>query len=280
MDNKEKRSGFIDTLTYVPSAILKNKKMVLTLAKNDFKTKFAGSYLGIIWAFIQPVITVLVYWFVFQVGFRASSVTDFPFVIYLVVGIVPWFFFSDALNGGANALTEYSYLVKKVVFNIDILPAVKIISALFVHVFFLLVSVVILCAYGYAPFSPYVLQFLYYEVCLGVFVIGLAYFCSAITVFFRDMTQIINIVILQVGMWMTPIMWEPYEMLPPTLLKIFKLNPMFYIVDGFKDAFLYHRTFWGDKALWSIYFWVLTIAIYILGVTVFKRLKIHFADVL
>ena len=102
--------------------------MIYKLAKNDFRTKYAGSYLGIIWAFIQPVVTVLVYWFVFEVGFRAGENTlPVPFVLYLIAGIVPWFFFQDGLIGGTNSMLEYSYLVKKVVFQISVLPVVKII---------------------------------------------------------------------------------------------------------------------------------------------------------
>ena len=113
--------------------ILKNnRKLIFSLAKNDFKTRFAGSYLGIFWAFVQPVVTILVYWFVFQVGFRNGTVDEFPFVLWLTAGLVPWFYFSEALMGATNSLLEYSYLVKKVVFNIDILPVIKVLSALFV----------------------------------------------------------------------------------------------------------------------------------------------------
>ena len=116
--------------------IISNRKLIWDLSKNDFKTRFAGSYLGIIWAFVQPIVTVLVYWFVFTVGFRSSDVGDAPYTIWFISGIIPWFFFSDALNSTSNVFLEYSYLVKKVVFKIEILPTVKIISALFVHLFF------------------------------------------------------------------------------------------------------------------------------------------------
>ena len=129
----------------LPAELYQNRKLVLSLAKNDFKTKYAGSYLGIVWAFIQPIVTILVYWFVFSVGLKAGTVSDYPFVLYLVSGIVPWFFFQDALNGGTNALIEYNYLVKKVVFKISILPIVKIISALFVHVFFVAFCTALMC---------------------------------------------------------------------------------------------------------------------------------------
>lgn len=128
--------------------IISNRKLIWDLSKNDFKTRFAGSYLGIIWAFVQPIVTVLVYWFVFEKGMHASGINlrsgiTAPFVLWLIAGLVPWFFFQEVLSGGTNALMEYSYLVKKVVFQIDILPIIKLISALFVHLFFY-------CIYNYS----------------------------------------------------------------------------------------------------------------------------------
>ena len=97
----------------IPAAIcmvkesIESRKMIFNLAKNDFKTKYAGSYLGIIWAFVQPVVTILLYWFVFQVGFRSRPLGDYPFVLWLTAGLVPWFFFSDAWNGATNSMLEY-----------------------------------------------------------------------------------------------------------------------------------------------------------------------------
>ena len=118
--------------------IISNRKLIWDLSKNDFKTRFAGSYLGIIWAFVQPIVTVLVYWFVFEKGMHASGINlrsgiTAPFVLWLIAGLVPWFFFQEVLSGGTNALMEYSYLVKKVVFQIDILPIIKLISG-FVYI--------------------------------------------------------------------------------------------------------------------------------------------------
>ena len=262
----------------LPAELYQNRKLVLSLAKNDFKTKYAGSYLGIVWAFIQPIVTILVYWFVFSVGLKAGTVSDYPFVLYLVSGIIPWFFFQDALNGGTNALIEYNYLVKKVVFKISILPIVKIISALFVHVFFVAFALLLCACYGYTP-SLYTLQIIYYSVCTFLFVLGLVYATSAIVIFFRDLAQIIGI-FLQVGVWLTPIMWD-IDMLSshPWLIKLFKLNPMYYVVTGYRDSMLGHVGIW-NHASWAIYFWVVTILLFGLGSVIFKRLKPHFADVL
>lgn len=257
--------------------ILKNnRKLILSLAKNDFKTRFAGSYLGIFWAFVQPIVTILVYWFVFEIGLRNGSVGEFPFVLWLTAGLVPWFYFQEAWMGATSSLMEYSYLVKKVVFNIDVLPIIKVLSALFVNSFFVLVFILICSVYGYYP-SFYALQIFYYMICLVCLVIAISYMTSAVMVFFRDLGQLINIV-LQIGMWMTPIMWQS-TMVGERFQRILKLNPMYYIINGYREAMLTKVWFW-EHSLWTVYFWGLIFILMFVGTKIFKRLKPHFADVL
>lgn len=271
--------GFLklsERLLALPIELYQNRKLILSLAKNDFKTKYAGSYLGIVWAFVQPVVTILVYWFVFEIGLKSQPMENFPFILWLMAGLVPWFFFSEALNSGTNALLEYNYLVKKVVFKISILPIVKIISALFVHIFFIAFTLIIYWLYGYHP-DMYWLQLIYYTICMFFLVLGISYSTCAIVIFFRDLTQIISI-ILQVGMWMTPILWN-YTILPSNLQFIFKLNPMFYIVGGYRDTLIDKIWFW-EKYYYSLYFWILTAVLFGIGTLIFKRLKVHFADVI
>lgn len=270
-------------LVQVPREIVENRRLIFNLAKNDFKTQYAGSYLGIFWAFVQPIVTVLVYWFVFEKGLHAGAMNTkagitVPFVLWLIAGIVPWFFFQDALNGATNALMQYSYLVKKVVFKISVLPVVKMISALFVHMFFVAFAIILYCCYGRFP-DLYLLQIFYYTLCMFVLVLGISYATCAIVGFFRDLTQIISIV-LQVGIWMTPIMWNFDAIhLPSVLRALFKLNPMYYVVNGYRDAFINKVWFWEHPEL-TLYFWVLTAALFGVGMTVFRKLKVHFADVL
>ena len=257
-----------------------NKRMVLSLAKNDFKQRFAGSYFGIMWAFVNPVVTIMLYWFVFTIGFRnPQSNGSYPFVLWLIAGLIPWFLFSEALTSGTNALLEYSYLVKKVVFKIDILPIVKIMSASVVHFFFLIMMVIVYWFMGYPP-SLYQLQVIYYLICMWMLLIALVYATSAIVLFFRDLGQIITI-FMQVFMWMTPIMWN-IQMVQgrfPWLVNLLKLNPVFYIVQGYRDAMFAEKWFW-ERPIWTIYFWVLVLFIYIAGTHVFQKLRPHFADVL
>lgn len=260
----------------LPAEIWGSRKLILNLAKNDFKTRYAGSYLGIVWAFIQPVVTIMVYVMVFTVGFKSGTTQNIPFTLYLIGGMVPWLYFQEALGAGTGALLEYSYLVKKVVFKISILPIVKLISAMFVHICFVAFAIFVFIVYGYIP-DIHIIQIIYYAFAMFVFVLAICYTTSAIVVFFRDLTQIIMI-ILQVGVWSMPILWD-IGIAPAKWQWLFKINPMYYIVSGYRQS-LYEGVWFWDRFAINIYFWVITIILLIIGTTVFKRLKVHFADVL
>ena len=165
----------------------RNRRLIWKLSKNDFKTRYAGSYFGVVWAMVQPVVIVLVYWFVFQIGLNNATAElkqgiKVPFVLWLVSGIVPWFYFSESLSNGTSALLEYNYLVKKVVFNINILPLVKTMAALFIHAFFVVFMVLLFALYGYYP-GLHTLKVIYFSAALMIFVTGVCMLTSARVVF-------------------------------------------------------------------------------------------------
>ncbi len=273
---------FYDKIFIIPRELYQSRELIWKLARNDFKKRYAGSYLGFVWALIQPVITVLMYWIVFDVVFNArsqmiASGVEVPYVLYLTAGLVPWFYFSEAITNGTNALLEYSYLVKKVVFKISILPIIKLIAATFIHIFFTCILLVVACFYGYYP-TIYTIQVVYYTICLFVLVLAMSYCTCAIVVFFRDLGQIINI-ILQVGMWATPILWDINMIHDDRLIILFKLNPLVYIVNGFRNS-VYGGEWFFTHFYSSTYFWIFTVGLFCLGSLIFKKLKVHFADVL
>ncbi len=279
--------GLIYALLYnklmtLPVELFQNRRLIWKLAKNDFKTRYAGSWMGIVWAFVQPVVTVVMYYFVFEVVFTsraqaASTGLEIPYALWLTVGLVPWFFFSEALNNGTGALLSYNYLVKKVVFKVSILPIIKLVAATFVHFFFVAFMLVMYHIFGYGP-NPYAVQLIYYSICMFVFTLAICYTTCAVVVFFRDLTQIINI-LLQVGMWATPILWNLDIVTNPTLRMVLKMNPVFYIVNGYRDA-LFERTWFWEDFFSTAFFWIVTCVLFGIGTLIFKRLKPHFADVL
>lgn len=273
---------YYDRMFIIPKELFQSRELIWKLSKNDFKKRYAGSYLGFFWALVQPVVTVLMYWIVFDKVFQtrgqlAASGVEVPYVLYLTAGLVPWFYFSEAITNGTNALLEYSYLVKKVVFNISILPIIKLVAATFIHLFFVVVLLVVAVFYGYYP-NIYTTQVIYYSFCLFMLVLAMSYCTCAVTVFFRDLAQIINIG-LQVGMWATPILWNIDMLNNSTLITFFKLNPLVYIVNGYRNA-IYGDEWFFEHFYSSTYFWIFTVTLFCIGSLIFKRLKVHFADVL
>jgi len=257
--------------------LLSKRQLIAELTKADFKKKYLGSYLGILWAFVHPAIYIVIVWFVFQVGFRSNPMGDFPFVLWMLVGIIPWFFFSECLSSASNSVLDNAFLVKKLVFSLGMLPLVKILSSLIIHFFFIFVIFIMFLVYGYSP-SIYNLQVFYYLFAAIVLLLGLSWLTSALTLFLKDTGQIVTM-ILQFAFWMTPIFWSPKN-LPPDTMNLLKLNPMYYIVEGYRESFIYKTWFWEQHYMLTLYFWCVALFFFITGAVVFRRLRPHFADVI
>ena len=257
------------------------RKLILDLSKADFRKRFVGSYFGIVWMFIQPMVTIAIYAFIFgEHGMRnAPPVEGATYVIWLTPGLIPWFFFSEVLNTGTNCLQEYHYLVKKVVFEVEMLPVIKLISCFMVHVCFLVIMIGLYLVSGYVPKITWI-QVLYYSFAASMFSLALVYFTSAVQVFFKDMAQIVGIC-LQFGMWLTPIMYDEaiFTTRAAWLGTVFKLNPYYYIVAGYRDSMMTGNWFF-ERPTMTIYFWAVTLIVMIVGLKVFKKLRPHFSDVL
>ena len=256
--------------------IIRSKRLILEMTKKDFEAKYLGSYLGIVWAFIQPTINILIFWFVFEVGFKSKPVENFPFILWFLSGILPWFFFSESVASATTSIVDYSYLVKKVVFQVSILPIIKLLSAACIHLFFIGVLFIIFKIYGYNPVI-YNLQVFYYLFATFVLVLGISWITSSVLVFLRDIGQVVNMT-LQFLFWLTPVFWS-IGMVPEKYHRILQLNPVYYIIQGYRDSFIYHKWFWEDIYS-TAYFWIITLSLLLVGAILFSRLRPHFADVL
>ncbi len=256
--------------------LYRNRVLIIQLTERDFKTRYLGSYLGLLWAFIQPTVTILIFWFVFEVGFKSAPVGDFPFILWLITGIIPWFFVADTLSSATSSIVENSFLVKKVVFRVSMLPIVKLLSALIIHLFFVLVIFAFFISYGIRP-TLYSLQVFYYGFAMIVLLLGLSWMTSALIIFFKDVGQIVAM-FLQFGFWLTPIFWA-IDMVPVKYQFFIKLNPAYYVIQGYRDSFIHKVWFW-EHPLYSAYYWGVTALFFVAGAVIFNRLRPHFADVL
>jgi len=253
-----------------------NKNLIKELLRNDLRRRYLGSYLGVFWLIIQPIISIFIFWFVFQVGFKTASVGEHPFFLWLVAGILPWFYFSEAFSGASASIIEQANLIKKISFNSIVLPVVKIINSLLIHLFFILIMMALFFYYGYAPTLSW-LSLIYYLLCLVALINGFSLISSALTPFIKDISQIVG-VIIQFGFWITPIFWN-VKSIPLSYQSIFEYNPVYYIVNGYRDVLLDNQPFWNEPTK-AIYFLLFVLILNVIGFKIFTNVKPHFPDVL
>ena len=255
---------------------LENREMFWQLAKNDFKARYATSVLGVAWAYIQPLCTVLVLWFVFQVGLRSTDIGGIPFIVWYAPAYLVWSFFQETVSNMTNCIKEYHYLVRKVNFKVSLIPTVKMVPCILVHLGFFVFIICLNLLYG-IRFHISNLQMIYYFGCAILFAYGLGLICATIAPFTGDIQSIVNVV-MTVGFWATPIVWN-IENMPDKVKMILKLNPMYYVCNGYRDAWLTHAPFWTQRGT-TIWFWAVTITLILLGSRLFRKMSPEFVDVL
>jgi len=264
-----------ETKTFILDLVQK-RAIIFELAKRDFQQQYQGSYLGFIWMFLQPLLFFLVLYVIFTFGFRSAGTGDMPFELYLISGMIAWMFFGGTFSSLTGVVKNHAFLVKKVDFRLSVLPIIKILSNLPAHVFLLAVAIALCWYRGYAP-SLYTLQIIYYLLAMLLLLLGLGWLTSSSSIFIKDISNIVA-VFVQFGFWLTPIFWN-ISMIPSKYQWIFELNPMFYIITGYRDSLISHTPFWYR---WEdgIFFWSVALFFLLIGITTFRKLKPHFAEVI
>ena len=129
--------------------VIKNRKLIMQLGKNDFKNRFANTSLGAIWGFLQPFIFMLTYAIVFQFILKTGSGGDYPYAVWFFPGMTMWQWINDTIMSASNSIRTYSYLVKKVVFPVNIIPVISIVASSFVGLFLVAIATAICIIYVY-----------------------------------------------------------------------------------------------------------------------------------
>tara|TARA_R110002012_G_scaffold320323_1_gene543259 strand:- start:366 stop:1199 length:834 start_codon:yes stop_codon:yes gene_type:complete len=256
--------------------IVKSRDMIWAMALRDFQIRHIGTVGGAIWAVVQPLALVTVFYFVFAVGFRVQSPENTPFILWFVAGQVAWTFFNDNLLSITSSVTGNAHLIKKTVFPSEIFAVIRVVSGTISHLIFFAI-LVLMTIFLNIPFHIERILVLYYYFSMVIFVLGLGWLLSALEPFFRDISQAMGI-ILNVWFWATPIVW-PENIIPERYHWVLDYNPIYYLVTGYRQSMIYQTVIWPDP--WSTaYFWGVTAILFLLGITVFNRLKPEFVDVI
>ena len=258
-------------------SVIKNRKLIWQLGRNDFKNRFASTSLGSIWGFLQPFVFMFTYVIVFQYILKTGSSGDYPYVVWFLPGMAIWQWLNGSIMSASVSIRSYSYLVKKVVFPVDTIPMISIVASSFVGLFLVLVAIVVCMFFGY---MPSVLKLLYVLVATYAFVIAFTRFTSAVTTVVPDFSNLLGIA-MQLFFWFTPIIWN-LSMLNEhqTILTLIKCTPFTYLVTAFREVFMEGSIISENNFIFTIVFWVIVVIMFVWGNSLFKRNKKDFADVL
>lgn len=257
--------------------VIKNKKLILKLGKNDFKNRFASTSLGSLWGFLQPFVFMMMYVVVFQFIFKTTGEGNSPYVVWFLPGMAMWMCLNDNIIGASGSIRSYAYLVKKVVFPVNVIPMITIIGNSIVSIFLFMIAAVVCIIFGYIP---NILEFVYVILAAYAFIIAVTRFTSAVTTLVPDFSNLLSIG-MQLFFWATPVVWGLTMIAEhQTILKIMQCLPFTYLVTAFRQAFMGGNIITAGHGIYTIIFWALTIVIFLWGNHIFKKNKKDFADVL
>ena len=257
--------------------VIKNRKLAWQLGKNDFKNRFANTGLGTIWGFLQPFIFMLTYVIVFQYILKVGNSGNSPYVVWFLPAMSIWMTLSDSILQASMSIRNYSYLVKKVVFPVDIIPIISIISNSFIALFLFAIAIIVCSIFGYVPNFGILL---YVIIAAYAFIIAFTRFTSALTTLVPDFGQLLSIV-MQLFFWFTPIIWN-LNMVDghPVIKTILMCSPFTYLATGMREAFIDESIITLNNGMFTIIFWAITLFMFLWGNHIFKKSKKDFADVL
>lgn len=261
-----------------------NIYLIGRLSWYELVSKNKSNYLGIAWEFINPMIQILIYWFVFgSINQRADIEImpnkEVPFIAWLLGGFILWTFFYQATIQGSRSIYSRLGMLSKMNFPMSIIPNFVIFSQFYVHLIMLLLSIIILQFMGYF-INIYYLQLIYFIIATFFFVFALGLITSTLSTIIRDVHMFLNAT-LRMFLYLTPVLWPITSILQnQTLITIMKLNPLFYLIEGYRAAFFGTGWYFIDEWEYTIYFWILIFAIYLFGATVHVKLRKNFIDYL
>lgn len=249
---------------------LKNyREFLKSNVKKDIRGKYKGSFLGVLWSFINPLLSVLVYAIVFPYIMRIKVEN---YLIYLITGIIPWTFFTSSINMGIISILSNADIIKKVYFPRIILPISTVTSCL---VNFLISCIIILlfCIGSGIGLSIYLVWLPLVVIIQYIMLLGFTFILSAIEMYMRDIEHIVNF-ILSMAFYVTPILYTP-DIFPDNLAWVLKINPMAYLVNAYRSIFFYQEM---PDVVGLVIVGVFSIVIFLVGYVIFEKLQKGFAE--
>jgi len=256
------------------------RELLVNLTVRDLKVRYKNSVLGIAWSLLNPILMMLVFTLVYTVMLGQSNRKDYA--AFILCGLLPWNFFSASIMGGTGSIVANSYLIKKVYFPRVVLPTSILLSNLVNFLIALPIYFVLSWLLG-VRFTPYVLFLPIVIVTEMIFIEGVSLLLSSLNVFYRDVQQVMEVMILA-WFFLTPVIWDANSLTTsrtilgvevPVQRLVYILNPMASIISAYRDILYYGRPIAWDFFLRTV---ITSLIVLVLGFFVFNRLKGRFAE--
>jgi teichoic acid transport system permease protein len=272
------RSSFI-----VINEQVKHFYLIRRLSLFELKNNNNNNYLGMAWEVINPMIQIMIYWFVFGYGIRqraaieVSNKLEVPFFQWMLAGIVVWFFFFQSTILSSKSIYTRLKMLSKMEFPMSVIPNFIIFSQLYIHLVLVVIAIVIFQLTGF-PINIYYFQIIYFMVATFALTFALALITSTLSTIIRDVHMFLSAT-LRMLLYFSPILWA-VSTLPETIQLIMKLNPLYYIIEGYRSGFLGLGWYFIEHWQYTIYFWSITSFLFLAGATLHVKFRRHFIDFL
>ncbi|WP_338470692.1 ABC transporter permease [Niallia sp. XMNu-256] len=260
--------------------------LVRRLSAYEMKSANRNNYLGILWEIINPMIQISIYWFVFGFGIFSSTgradVTlhgeQIPYFPWMLSGMVVWFFINQAITQGSKSVYTRIRMLSKMSFPMSVIPTYVIFAKLYQHLMLLAVVLVIFQFLGY-PINIYYLQLIYFIISTVIFLVVFSLITSTLSTIVRDFQMIIQSLV-RVLIYLTPFLWPPYQIEPTIIHTIMKLNPFYYLAEGYRASILGISWYPIEHWEYTLYFWGITLVLLLIGSVLHVKFRDRFVDFL
>lgn len=261
----------------VAAELYENRARLFRLAVYENKAQNGGTVLGALWNFLNPGLQIFVYWFVFSVGLRVlPDKGEYSYAVWMMTGIFPWLTISSAMLNATGSIHRAANIVKNMKLPLSLIPAKSVMAAAINHGYMLVILVPVLVL-NKVHISIYTVQLVYYMACALYFLVGFSLLASAIDAVFKDFQKFLSPTI-KLLFYVSAVVW-PLDSLDKNLQIILHLNPVVYIIEGYRGCFLYSQEFW-TAGLYSVMFWCVSTIIFIMGCCLHVKLRERFIDLI
>lgn len=247
------------------------RELLKTNVKKEIRGKYKGSFLGVLWSFVNPLLQVLVYAIVFPYLMRGAVDN---YLVYLVTGLIPWNFFLMTVSQGITTIKSNAGIIKKVYFPREILP-ISVVASGLVNFFISCIIILVFCLLFQVGITWHIVLLPFVAIIETILALGIVLALSAINVYIQDIEYIVSFV-LNMLFYGTPIIYELSQFSNVGVLyKLVSLNPMTQLINAYRDIFLYHVM---PNMLNLFIVLAISLIIAVIGFVIFRKLEVGFAE--